>query len=196
MELAALRAGRLLLSMAREYLARKVSFGLESTLSGRTYVHLLEEAKAAGYVIELHFLMVPSAEFSIQRVAQRVTKGGHNVPSEDIRRRFERTTENFLRLYVPLADRWSVWDNTSIELNPMASSDETDIDTLIRILKMNPPTTVQERQRSPEAEARLQLALRAWEQAYQDALAENKRWGLPMIPPMKESSTPKAASYK
>ena len=193
--LAALRAGRLLLTMARENIAKQLSFGLESTLSGKTYVHLLEEAKAAGYSIELHFLVVPSAEFSIQRVAQRVSKGGHDVPSDDIRRRFERITENFLRLYVPLAKHWFVWDNTKDQLNPLASSDETDIETLIQILNMNPPSTVQERHRTPEAEARLQRGLRAWELAYQDALAENKRWGLPMIPPVKESSA-EAGSYQ
>jgi predicted ABC-type ATPase len=78
-ELAAVRAGRLLLENAHDLIARKKSFGLESTLSGKTYARLLAEAKAAGFFISLHFLVVPSAEVSIERVAHRVAKGGHHV---------------------------------------------------------------------------------------------------------------------
>jgi predicted ABC-type ATPase len=186
-ELAAMRAGRLLLTLAHEFIAKKQSFGLESTLSGKTHVHLLNEARAAGYVIELHFLVVPSAEFSQQRVAQRVAKGGHDVPRADIQRRFERITQNFLELYVPLAQRWSVWDNSQGEPLTLAQSEDTDLETLKRLLIMNTSTTVRE-SRLPEWLVR---AKQAAELAYQDALAENKRWGLPMIPPVKAAKVSK-----
>jgi predicted ABC-type ATPase len=75
-ELMAVRAGRLLLEEARRLIGAQCSFGLESTLSGKTYAHLIEEAKAAGFFIALHFLVVPSPEVSIERVAQCVQKGG------------------------------------------------------------------------------------------------------------------------
>lgn len=87
-ELAAVRAGRLLLEEARRLIESRLSFGLESTLSGKTYARLLHEAKAAGFHLAVHFLVVPSADVSIERVAQRVRKGGHHVPEADIRRRF------------------------------------------------------------------------------------------------------------
>lgn len=86
-----MRAGRLLLQEADRLIASKQSFGLESTLSGKTYARLMEEAKAAGFFISMHFLVVPSADVSIDRVAQRVRKGGHHVPDDDIRRRFRRS---------------------------------------------------------------------------------------------------------
>ena len=177
-ELAAVRAGRLLLEDARRLITEKKSFGLESTLSGKTYARLLAEAKDAGFFISLHFLVVPSADVSIDRVAQRVSKGGHHVPDEDIRRRFKRSVENFLHIFLPLADEWKVWDNESDEINELATSRETSHDELIAllkgmILKENPP-----KKRSPSDER----ALLAMQLAYEDAKAENKRWGLPMIP--------------
>lgn len=110
-ELAAMKAGRLLLEEFKALIARKESFALESTLSGVTYLRLLREAKARGFLIYLHFLWLPNPTIAIARVKERVKKGGHNVPVKDIRRRFSRGLEHFVNDYAPLADRWAVWDN-------------------------------------------------------------------------------------
>ncbi|MDB6137083.1 MAG: uncharacterized protein JWO94_155 [Verrucomicrobiaceae bacterium] len=75
-ELSAISAARLLLARARELIGRKESFGLESTLSGKTYARLLTEAKDAGFEVVVHFVLIPSADFAIKRVAHRVSKGG------------------------------------------------------------------------------------------------------------------------
>jgi predicted ABC-type ATPase len=98
--------GRILLQQFRNYVARGESFTFESTLSGRTYVGLLKEAKIAGFQLEAHYLVLPDSEFAIRRVKARVKMGGHNVNEEDVRRRFRRSRENFVRWYLPLADRW------------------------------------------------------------------------------------------
>jgi len=45
-----------------------------------------------------------------RRVAQRVAQGGHDIPEDVIRRRFERGLDNFDRLYRPLADAWQRYD--------------------------------------------------------------------------------------
>jgi predicted ABC-type ATPase len=177
-ELAAVRAGRLLLQNADDLIAKRRSFGLESTLSGKTYARLLAEAKAAGFFISLHFLVVPSAEVSIERVAHRVTKGGHHVPDDDIRRRFRRSVENFLQIFLPLADEWKVWDNEGSEMKLLATSTTASHDDAHQLLtamtmREEPPMSL-----SPSD----QRALRALQLAYEDAKAENARWGLPMIP--------------
>lgn len=177
-ELAAFRAGRLLLEEARRLIAEKKSFGLESTLSGRTYERLLRDAKAAGFTISLHFLVVPSAEVSIRRVAERVTKGGHHVPEDDIRRRFRRSVENFLEVYLPLADEWEVWDNELAQMRSIASSEET---TREEITSYMTQMTLQETAQR-KMSARSQRAMLAMQLAYEDAKAENTRWGLLMIP--------------
>jgi len=74
-----IQAGRILLQNLRNHLKRGTSFALESTLSGKTYLKYLNQAKQLGYQIELHFLWLPSAEESHERVKQRVLEGGHNV---------------------------------------------------------------------------------------------------------------------
>ena len=79
----AFRAARLLLTEFRASLQRRETFALESTLSGRTYVGLLRQAKALGFRIHLHYLWLPNPRMAVARVRQRVKKGGHDVPVAD-----------------------------------------------------------------------------------------------------------------
>jgi predicted ABC-type ATPase len=110
-EIAAMKAGRLLLVEFKSLIARKETFALESTLSGLTYRRLLRDAKRRGFRVYLHYLWLPNPAIAIARVRERVKKGGHNVPVADIRRRFGRGLRHFIHDYAPLADRWAVWDN-------------------------------------------------------------------------------------
>ena len=121
-EAVAFKAGKLLLSEFRELVKRGETFALESTLSGRTYVNLLEQAKQRGYAIELHYVWIPDPREAIRRVRQRVIEGGHHVPAEDIRRRFARSIEHFLNDYASLADRWALWDNSAPPAKLLANS--------------------------------------------------------------------------
>lgn len=111
-ESVALKAGKLLLREVDECIAAGTSFGLESTLSGTAQVRILQRAKARGFVVELHFFALPSPELSIARIAQRVAKGGHHVPDEDVRRRYPRSIRHLEETYGPLADRVFRWNNS------------------------------------------------------------------------------------
>jgi predicted ABC-type ATPase len=110
-ELAARRAGRLVLAELNRLAKSHTDFAFESTLSGRTYLGLLRRWKTAGYRVEIVFLFVPSVDIALQRIAVRVRQGGHNVPRRDAIRRFDRSWNNFRTRYRPLADRWAVYDN-------------------------------------------------------------------------------------
>jgi len=114
-EIAALKAGRLLLAEFKSLVAGRKTFAVESTLSGLTYLRLLRAAQRRGFQVYIHFLWLPKPANAIARVHERVKKGGHNVPAADIRRRFARGLRHFVCDYAPLADRWAVWDNL---LNP------------------------------------------------------------------------------
>ena len=107
----ALKAGRLLLHEIHDSLKSRVSIGLESTLSGTTHAKWIQHAKSLGYQIELHYLWIPSPDLAIRRIRQRVKMGGHHIPEADVRRRFDRSRINFAKLYTPLVDLWTVWDN-------------------------------------------------------------------------------------
>ena len=122
-ELAARQAGRLVLTELSRLAKARKDFAFESTLSGRTYLQLLTRWKAAGYRIEIVFSSLPSVQLALQRIAARVHQGGHNVPRADVIRRFRRSWDNFQKLYRPLAEKWSVHDNSEsapqlIEENP------------------------------------------------------------------------------
>ena len=126
-EAAAFKAGRLLLSELNELIERRETFALESTLSGRTYLKIFEESKLRGYEIELHFVWIPDVREAIRRVRQRVIEGGHDVPIDDIRRRFARSSQHLLDDYAPLAGRWFLWDNSTPPAKLLAESTSQSI---------------------------------------------------------------------
>jgi len=71
--------------------------------------------KSKGYEIIIYYLKLATVELAIERVKLRVAQGGHNIPEKDIRRRFERSWINFVRLYRPLADKWVIFDTSRTE---------------------------------------------------------------------------------
>jgi predicted ABC-type ATPase len=110
---AAIKAGKLVLQQIHEYATRGVDFAFETTLSGKAYAALLSKLKKKGYGLHLFFLWVPSPELAIARIKDRVAEGGHNVPDEDVRRRFARGIRNFFNLYESLLDSWMFFDNST-----------------------------------------------------------------------------------
>lgn len=115
-----LRAARVALAMQDAFIEQRVSFSLETTLSGLTYLGLVRRARAAGYRVHLQFFSVPTVEVSIARVAKRVSRGGHDVPEPDIRRRYGRAYANFFR-YVAVVDDWLAWENGASRAYAVAS---------------------------------------------------------------------------
>ncbi len=109
---AAIRAGRLMLEEIDGYLEREESFAFETTLSGRAYARRIQDWRDVGYRVELIFLKLEHVETAIDRVAARVAQGGHSIPEQVIRRRFIGGLLNFERLYQPIVDVWSIYDNS------------------------------------------------------------------------------------
>jgi len=110
---AALRAGRIMLEQIHSLAERGLDFGFETTLSGKTYVRLLQGMKKGGYLIHIFFLWICNAELAVERIKLRVRNGGHSIPEAIVRRRFARSFPNFLRFYKPLADSWTIFDNSA-----------------------------------------------------------------------------------
>lgn len=112
---AARAAGRLMLEQMELRLSRGDDFALESTLASRSLAPFVERCKSQGYRFTLIYVWLRSADLAVQRVARRVASGGHDIPEDVIRRRYERGRANFFELYRPLADKWSVWNNSDEE---------------------------------------------------------------------------------
>ncbi len=112
---AAIKAGKLVLQQIREFSDRGVDFGFETTLAGKTYLRVFHDLKEKGYKLHLFFLWIPSPQLAIARVKDRVEQGGHDVPVEDIKRRFERSLINFFKIYQSMLNSWLLFDNSGRE---------------------------------------------------------------------------------
>lgn len=130
----AVKAGRLLLTEVKECIRAQESFALESTLSGRTYIAMLREARKAKFIVHLNYLWLPSVELAVRRVRQRVRKGGHAVPERDIRRRYVRSIEHLIADYLPLSDAWWIWDNEENPPQLLANDSTHGIDSVSALL--------------------------------------------------------------
>lgn len=109
----AIKAGKLLLEQIHKLADKNVDFAFETTLAGKRHAIFLKELKEKGYAVHLFFLWIPSKELALARIKERVARGGHNVADEDVRRRFDRSINNFLILYKPLLDTWNLFDNST-----------------------------------------------------------------------------------
>ncbi len=129
-ESAARDAGRLMLAEMERYLERGDDFALETTLASRSLAGFVKRCQAAGYRFHLIYVWLRDADLAVERVAKRVAAGGHNIPEDVIRRRYERGRANFFGLYRELADEWSVIDNSGPISVYVARSREGDIEIL------------------------------------------------------------------
>ena len=123
-ETVSFHAGRIMIGEIKRHVFNGDSFAFETTLSGQSYVNLFKKLKAKGYSLHLFFLWLPSPELAILRVKDRVSEGGHNVPAEDVRRRFFRGIGNLFELYIPLLDSWMLFDNSGMEPELIAKGKE------------------------------------------------------------------------
>lgn len=105
-------AGRIMLERLHQLAAAREDFAFESTLSSRTFAPFLRELKAQGYGVAIYYFSLVNAQLAVRRVKARVAMGGHDVPSEVVKRRFGRSLRNFFELYAPLASRWAIFDNS------------------------------------------------------------------------------------
>ena len=110
-ESVAIQAGKIMLQRIDGLLLQGVDFAIETTLATRSYVQLVHRAQQLGYKVHLIFFALENEEQAIQRVAQRVSNGGHNISETDIRRRFKRGIANLLHLYMPICDSVLVYNN-------------------------------------------------------------------------------------
>ena len=127
--LSAIKAGKLTLERIAQLISERASFAFETTLSGRGHLRLLAEAKAAGYQIAIYYLWMPEPAALPLRIGHRVLAGGHDVPTDDVMRRYARSRAN-VREYAALADTLLVVDavQTTQRLIYRRNGEETPLD--------------------------------------------------------------------
>ena len=80
----AIEAGRLMLQRIDDLLGKDITFAIETTLATKSYINLVRRAQAKGYRVSIVFFWLRTPELAIQRVAERVKHGGHNIPEDTI----------------------------------------------------------------------------------------------------------------
>jgi predicted ABC-type ATPase len=106
-----MEAGRIALKRIRELISHGIGFTWETTMSGKTAVGWLRQARDAGYVLKAYFLWVRNPETTIRRIRQRVVEGGHDIAEQVSRRRFFKTIQNFFTIYRPSMTSWKLFQN-------------------------------------------------------------------------------------
>jgi len=119
----ALRAGRLMLEEIAASTARNESFAFETTLSGLGWLRHIQQWRQRGWRVELHFLALQQVNIAIERVAQRVQQGGHNISEAVIRRRFVAGRRNFEKHYKCSVHAWVCYDNSNHKTVLLASGE-------------------------------------------------------------------------
>jgi predicted ABC-type ATPase len=99
-------------SKLEEAIATEADFTFESTLGGKTITNLLIQAAQKTHQVDIWFVGLDSVERHLNRVAQRVAKGGHPIPETDIRKRWIGSHENIIRL-IPFVTTLRVFDNSA-----------------------------------------------------------------------------------
>lgn len=117
---AAIEAGRIMLSKIDAFIKKRVDFAFETTLSSKSYIHTINEAKEHGYEVTLLFFWLDSVELAIERVKTRVAEGGHDIPEKVIRRRYYAGIRNLFSLYMPVCDYWMITNNSNPNLELIA----------------------------------------------------------------------------
>ena len=115
-----LRAGRLMLQRIHEHLANEETFAIETTLASYNYLKIIKQAQKKGYKVTLLFLFLDTPDLAVQRVVTRVKEGGHDIPEEVIRRRYEKGLRNFFNHYIHVVDDWILVNNSGIKFEVIA----------------------------------------------------------------------------
>ena len=110
-ESVAIQSGKLMLLRIEELLSADETFSIETTLATRSYSELVKRAQEKGYKVTLLYFWLSSPELAVERVARRVSEGGHNIPKDVIYRRYEKGLKNLFDIFIPIVDSWIIVDN-------------------------------------------------------------------------------------
>ena len=129
-EKVAFEAGRIMLERIDFLFKMNENFAIETTLATKIYKGKIEKAIENGYTIKLLFFWLPNVEMAINRVAIRVSEGGHDIPKDVITRRYFRGIENLFKIYIPLCNEWAVFDNSDGEPIKIAQGIKSEIEII------------------------------------------------------------------
>lgn len=109
----AIEAGKLMLRRINNLIEKNSTFAIETTLATKSYKNLVKHAQSMGYKVHLLFFWLESPQLAQERVAKRVSEGGHNIPYDVINRRYWAGLRNLFTIFIPIVDNWLLVDNNT-----------------------------------------------------------------------------------
>jgi len=106
-----LKASRETIKQQNALLQAKKTFGIETTLSGKRELRIMQEAKKLGYKVKLIYVGLDDPRFNIERVNERTKNGGHYVYPKTILNRYNKSLTN-LESTIKIADKTYLIDNS------------------------------------------------------------------------------------
>lgn len=106
----AIEGGKAAIRVMEDCIAKGVSFTQETTLSGHRIEKTAQRLKEDGYYIRLYYVGLDTVEESKRRIANRVARGGHNINTEDVERRFAGRWDAIKKI-LPYCDEAAFYDN-------------------------------------------------------------------------------------
>jgi len=122
-----IQASRFMLMKTRTLFSKREDFAIETTLATRSLLKMINQAQAAGYYVTVLYFWLNSPDMAIERVRARVEAGGHKIPEDTIRRRYNVGLKYFFKDYGPLCDRWILCDNSNPPFKVVAESTRNNL---------------------------------------------------------------------
>ncbi len=106
-----IKAGKMAVQLRNECFQEGKSFNEETTLTGKTILKAIDKARNLGYKVHLHYMGVNSPEISKKRIKNRVLRGGHDIPSDVVEKRYYESLENLEKI-LHMCDVIEIYDNS------------------------------------------------------------------------------------
>lgn len=108
-----IKCAREAVKLIREYIKGGISFNQETTLSGKSIINNIKKAKENNFYVVMNYIGVESINIAKERVAIRVSKGGHGIADEAIERRYYDSLNN-LNSVIEICDEINIYDNSDM----------------------------------------------------------------------------------
>lgn len=107
------RCAREAVKLINKYITEGISFNQETTLCGKSIIKNIKLAKEKGFYVTMNYIGVENVQIAKERVAIRVSKGGHGIPDDAIERRYDDSLVN-LNKVLSICDKVNIYDNTEM----------------------------------------------------------------------------------
>jgi predicted ABC-type ATPase len=126
-EKAGIQAGRLMLQRIKSLITKEQDFAFETILATKSYKNFVADAQANGYSVTLIFFYLSSQDLAVKRVETRVKEGGHDIPENVIRRRYENGLKKFFNIYSSIVDEWMFIENSGEPYKLIAQKTKSEV---------------------------------------------------------------------